>query len=343
MRSSWRLSRMQQLGWTPTELLVVRLLRRDDRRIGREHEVDARVRHEVGLELGDVHVERTVEAERRGERGDHLAEEAVQVRVRRALDVEVATANVVKRLIIDLVRHVRVLKERVHAEHRVVRLNARRGDLRARPDRERDLALLAVVDGETLEEQATETRPSAAAAGVEDHEALKARAVVRKLAQAVEHQVNDFFPDGVVAAGEVVGGILLTGDQLLRVEELAVVTRADLIDHSRLQVDEHRARDVLASTGLREEGVERIVTATDRLVRRHLAIRLDTVLEAEQLPARVPDLRARLAHVDEDRLTHGVWLSATLRKLEGRRAKRFLQREPRSKKLEPKWLRTRSA
>jgi hypothetical protein len=56
------------------------------------------------------------------------------------------------------------------------------------------------------------------------------------------------------------------------------------------------------------------------------------VLKAEQLPARVPDLRARLAHVDEDRLTHGVWLSATLRKLEGRRAKRFLQRGPRGKK-----------
>ena len=43
--------------------------------------------------------------------------------------------------------------------------------------------------------------------------------------------------DGVVAAGEVVGGILLTGDQLLRVEELAVGTRADLIDDGRLQVD----------------------------------------------------------------------------------------------------------
>ena len=43
--------------------------------------------------------------------------------------------------------------------------------------------------------------------------------------------------DGVVAAGEVVGGILLTGDQLLRVEELTVGTRADLINHGRLQVD----------------------------------------------------------------------------------------------------------
>ena len=86
------------------------------------------------------------------------------------------------------------------AEHRVVRLDARRGDLRARPHRERDLRLLAVVDGEALEEQAAETRPGAAAARVEDHEALEARAVIRELAQAVEHEVHDLLADRVVAA-----------------------------------------------------------------------------------------------------------------------------------------------
>ena len=59
-----------------------------------------------------------------------------------------------------------VLEEGVHAQHRVVRLDASRRDLRARPHRERDLRLLAVVDGETLEEQAAETRASAATAGL---------------------------------------------------------------------------------------------------------------------------------------------------------------------------------
>ena len=49
-----------------------------------------RVRHEVGLELGDIGVERAVEAERRRERRADLRDEAVEVRVRRALDVEVA-------------------------------------------------------------------------------------------------------------------------------------------------------------------------------------------------------------------------------------------------------------
>mmetsp|Transcript_28203 Transcript_28203/g.57197 ORF Transcript_28203/g.57197 Transcript_28203/m.57197 type:complete len:235 (-) Transcript_28203:809-1513(-) len=45
------------------QLLVVRLLRRDDGRVRGKHEVDTRVRHQVGLELRDVHVESTVEAE----------------------------------------------------------------------------------------------------------------------------------------------------------------------------------------------------------------------------------------------------------------------------------------
>ena len=49
-----------------------------------------RARHEVGLELGDVDVERAVKAERRRERRADLRDEAVEVRVRRALDVEVA-------------------------------------------------------------------------------------------------------------------------------------------------------------------------------------------------------------------------------------------------------------
>ena len=61
-----------------------------------------------------------------------------------------------------------MLEERVHAEHRVVRLNARRGDLRAGPHGERDLRLLAVVDREALEEQAAETRPRSSTARVED-------------------------------------------------------------------------------------------------------------------------------------------------------------------------------
>jgi hypothetical protein len=90
-----------------------------------------------------------------------------------------------------------------------------------------------------------------------------------------------------VAAGEVVGGVLLARDELLRMEQLAVCASADLVDDGRLQVHHDSTWDVLASAGLGEEGVEGVVAATDGLVRRHLAIRLDAVLEAVELPAGV--------------------------------------------------------
>ena len=119
-----------------------------------------RVRHEVGLELGDVDVERAVEAERGGERRDDLRHEAVEVGVRRALDVEVAAADVVERLVIHAERDVRVLEQRVGREHRVVRLDGGVRDLRRRRDSERELRLAAVDDREALEEERAEARGS---------------------------------------------------------------------------------------------------------------------------------------------------------------------------------------
>jgi len=68
-----------------------------------------------------------------------------------------------------------------------------------------------------------------------------------------------------VATRVVVRRVLLAGDQLLRVVELAVRARAHLVDHGRLEVDEHRAGHVLARASLGEEGVERVVSFADRL------------------------------------------------------------------------------
>ena len=45
---------------------MVCLLSRDHWRIGGEHEVDSRVRYQIGLELRDVDVESAIEAERSG-------------------------------------------------------------------------------------------------------------------------------------------------------------------------------------------------------------------------------------------------------------------------------------
>ena len=211
------------------QLLVVGLLGRDDRSVGRQWEVDTWVWHQVGLELGQVHVQGSVEAQRGGDGADDLADETVQVGVGRALDVQVAAADVVDGLVVDHEGAVRVLQGGVGRQDRVVRLDHGRGDLRGRVDGELQLGLLAVVDTEALHQQRRESRPGAAAEAVEDEEALEPGALVGQLADTIQDEVDDLLADGVVAAGVVVGRILLAGDELLRVEQLPVCTSTNLV------------------------------------------------------------------------------------------------------------------
>ena len=108
--------------------------------------------------------------------------------------------------------------------------------------------------------------------------------MIGQLSDAVKDQVDDFLTNGVVTTGVVVGGILLTSDQLFWVEELTVGTSADLVNYGWLQINEDGAWDVLAGTSLGEEGVEGVITTADGFVRWHLTVGLDTVLKAVQLP-----------------------------------------------------------
>lgn len=77
----------------------------------------------------------------------------------------------------------------------------------------------------------------------------------------------------------VVGCILLAADQQLGVEQLSVVTGADLIDRAGVQVDEDGSGDVFAGTGLREDGIELAAVMEGLGIRIGAAILLETVLE----------------------------------------------------------------
>jgi hypothetical protein len=61
---------------------------------------------------------------------------------------------------------------------------------------------------------------------------------------------------------------------------------------------------MLAGSCLTEECIEGIITATDCLVTWHLAIRLDSMLEAKELPARIANLHTSLTKVKAKDLTH---------------------------------------
>ena len=277
---------------------MVGLLSGDDGSVGRQHEVNSGVGDEVGLELGDVDVKSAVESEGGGEGGDDLGNESVQVGVGGSLDVQVTAADVVNGLVVEHDGDVGVFEEGVGRQDGVVGFNNCGGDLGGGVDCEAELGLLAVVDGESFEQEGAETGTSSTTDGVEDEETLETSALVSKLSDSVEAEVNDLLTNGVVTTGEVVGSILLSGDELLGVEQLSVGASADLINDGGLQVEEDAAGNVLASTSLGEEGVESIIATTDGLVGWHLTVRLDAVLEAEELPAGVTNLDTGLTDVD---------------------------------------------
>ena len=60
------------------------------------------------------------------------------------------------------------------------------GDLRGRVDSETQLRFFAVVNGKALQEERTQPGTSASSDCVEDEEALKSRAVVCQLPDAIE-------------------------------------------------------------------------------------------------------------------------------------------------------------
>uniref|UniRef100_A0A2P2IXW7 Tubulin alpha chain-like isoform X2 n=1 Tax=Rhizophora mucronata TaxID=61149 RepID=A0A2P2IXW7_RHIMU len=101
-----------------------------------------------------------------------------------------------------------------------------------------------------------------------------------------------------MSTSKVIGSIFLAADELLRVKELAIASSSHFIDNSGLEINENGTRDVLSCTCLTKKGVESIVSSAYTLITRHLAIRLNAMLEAVKLPACIADLNTGLTDVD---------------------------------------------
>ena len=144
------------------------LLGRDDRRVTNERVVDTRVRHKVGLELVQIDIERTIEAQRRGDGANNLGDEAVEMLVVGTGNVQAASADVVDSFVVNEEGAVGVLDGAVCRQNGVVGLDDRGGDAGSWVDGEFELALLAVVGAEALEEKRAETGTGTATERVED-------------------------------------------------------------------------------------------------------------------------------------------------------------------------------
>jgi hypothetical protein len=262
------------VGWLEThvgdfgnrQLLVVGLLGRDDWSIGGQWEVDTWVWDQIGLEFSKIDVQGTIESERSSDRGYNLGDQSVQVGVGWTFNVQVSAADIVDGFVINHEGTVGVFQSGVASQDRVVWLDNSGGNLWGWVDSEFQFGFLAVVNGETFHQKGSETRSSSSTERVEDQESLETSALIGQFSDAVKDQVNEFLTDGVVTTGVVVGGIFLSGDQLLWVEQLSVGSSSDFVNNSWLKVDEDTTWDVFAGTSFREKGVERVVTSANGLV-----------------------------------------------------------------------------
>jgi len=206
--SGWLEGRVGDLG--NGELLVIGFLGGDDWGIRRKHEMDSWVWDQVGLEFSNIDVKGTIESEGGSERGDNLSDESVQVGVGWSLNVEVSSGNIVDGLVIEDNGDIGVLKKRVGGEDGVVWLNNGGGDLWGWVDGETELGFLTIIDGKSLEEEGTESGTGTTTDGLEDEETLKTSALIGKLSDSIEAEIDDLLTNGVVTSGEVVGSIFFT-------------------------------------------------------------------------------------------------------------------------------------
>jgi hypothetical protein len=235
-----------------------------------------------------------------------LSDKSVQVSVGWSFDIEVSSADIIDGFVIEHNGDIGVFEKRVSGKDGVVWFNNGGGDLWGWVDGETELGLLTVINGESFEEEGTETGTGTTTDGVEDEETLETSALISKLSDSVEAEIDDFLTNGVVTSGEVVGGIFLTGDELFWMEQLSVGTSSNFIDNGWFEIEEDSSWDVLTGTGFGEEGVESIITTTDGLIGWHLTIWLNTVFKAEEFPAGVTNLDTSLTDVNRDNFSHVV-------------------------------------
>ncbi len=109
---------------------------------------------------------------------------------------------------------------------------------------------------------------------MENQETLETRAVIGDGADLVKDLVDQLLSDGVVTTGVVVGGILTASDHLLWVEQGAVGTGANLINHVWLEIAVNSAWNILSLPSLREESAETLIWVGGLALLGEVSIRL---------------------------------------------------------------------
>ena len=175
-----------------------------------------------------------------------LSNQTVEVLIVGTLNTKVASTDVVDSFIVHHEAAVRVFQGGVSRQDGVVRLHDGRSDLRCGIHTELKLALLAIIDGETLHQQRSKARSSATTERVEDQETLQTGTVVGNASNLIQNLIDEFLANGVVATSIVIGRVFLASDHLFGMEQAAVGAGADFVDDVGFEIAVDGARNIFA-------------------------------------------------------------------------------------------------
>jgi hypothetical protein len=138
--------------------------------------MDSWVWDKVGLELGEINIERPIESKGSSDRRNNwpllvedsyhasdltLCYQSVQVLVVGSLDAEITSANIIDGFVVNHEAAVRMFQGCMSGQDAVVGLNNRSGILRCRVNDKFKFTLLAVVDRQTFHQQSAKAGPGA--------------------------------------------------------------------------------------------------------------------------------------------------------------------------------------
>ena len=135
------------------QLLVVSLLGRNNGSISDQWEMDTRIGDQVGLEFSQIDVQSAVEAKRSRNGRDDLTDQAVQVGVSWAFDVQVSAADVINGFVINHESAVGMFKGSVGGQNGVVWFDNSGRNLGSGVDGEFQFGLLAIVNRKTFHQK----------------------------------------------------------------------------------------------------------------------------------------------------------------------------------------------
>merc|ERR1712190_406061 len=105
----------------------------------------------------------------------------------------------------------------MRSKQSIVRFNNTGRDRRGWIHFKSELAFLPVINSNSLQNEGTETRSSSSSHRVVPHKSLDIIAIIHQLPQPIIHFVDHLLSHSVVTTGKVVGCILLSRQQKVRV------------------------------------------------------------------------------------------------------------------------------